>query len=376
MSTSENKESALSLLGPLARQWSMDELPRLRQSLDRLGESQLTGDQQGLVDDLSRMARGFQQLLRLGLSLSPDMEGGSFDLEAEYRQRQAALQRMAHSRGLTLRTQFDGLIAQHFQGRVDEALLVLEVLIERALHQVKEGGVDVAIRGIDSAMGYRVEFRIMDSGPGMSLKAQDDLWVQAQDWNKEPERLVLNLLKRRVEEVGGGMGVDSKEGVGSCFWFEWPLIPVEPQEEQEEGGLATREQVFIKGGGAHQFRSLSIRLEGLGYLSERLPEDPSTLLIGGAEMEDLFPPMLVIVLLKESGTAEDQLLEEMIMKFPSMRVMVVVDKGVRGDSNYYQVLGACSYLVQSLPPESMRKMLEKMLEWEQGDPLITKNDLS
>jgi|SaaInlStandDraft_1057018.scaffolds.fasta_scaffold13018_2 hypothetical protein len=376
MPLSENKDSSLALLGSLARHWCSVQLPEFRQSLDKLEESHLGGEQQALVEGLGHMARGFQQLLGLGLSLSPEADGEPVDLEKECRHRQLALQRIAQSRGLALRTQFDGLIAQRFRGRVDEALLILELLVERALLQVLEGGVDVAIRGIDSAMGYRVEFRVMDSGPGLSGEAQEALWKEPSDWSREPDRLTLFLLKRRAEEVGGGMGVDSKEGVGSCFWFEWPLSPFETNEDERGSELIAQDQIFVRGGGAHQFRSLSIRLERLGFLPERLPEDPSILLVGGVDLEEHLPPILVIALLKESGTSEDQVLEEMMENYPSMRLLVVVDRGVRGDSNYYQVLGASAYLVHSLPPEQMKQMLNRILDWERGDPLITKNDLS
>jgi len=375
MSRNEHKESTQELLAPLARHWYSEQLPEFREELERLEESSLSAEQQQRIERLAHMARGFQQLLGLSLSLAPDSNRDSYDLEKECRERQSALQRIARSRGLSLRTQFDGLISLRFQGRVDEALQVLELLVERALLQTEKGGVDIAIRGIDSAMGYRVEFRVMDTGPGMSKKTQEALWEEGEERSREPDRLTLCLLKRRAEEIGGGMGVDSKEGVGSCFWFEWPLTPVEPDDDESEQNSAVKNQVFIRGGGAHQFRSLSIRLEKLGFLPERLPEDPSALLVGGPELEELLPPMLVVALMKESGGPEDRELEELIEEHPTMRVMVIVNKGVRGDSNYYQMLGASAYLVQSLPPEEFKKMLIKILEWERGDPLITKNDL-
>ncbi len=45
--------------------------------------------------------------------------------------------------------------------------------------------------------------------------------------------MVLTLCKQLIEEMGGAIGVDSLEGVGTDFWIELPEA-AEPQAKERD----------------------------------------------------------------------------------------------------------------------------------------------
>lgn len=78
------------------------------------------------------------------------------------------------------------------------------------------------------------EFRVEDNGPGIPAEYQEKVFVifqtlQSRD-KKESTGIGLTIVKRIVEEHGGKIWIESKEGNGSKFVFTWPKILISPQQ--------------------------------------------------------------------------------------------------------------------------------------------------
>jgi PAS domain S-box-containing protein len=72
---------------------------------------------------------------------------------------------------------------------------------------------------------WRIEVR--DTGRGLDAGQRARLFqpferLNAANSNIEGAGIGLALSKRLVEAMGGGIGVDSEPGIGSCFWFTLP----------------------------------------------------------------------------------------------------------------------------------------------------------
>ncbi len=111
-----------------------------------------------------------------------------------------------------------------FYTRKLKLMQVFQNLLSNAVkYNDKENGV-VEIGCEDKGAFY--EFYVKDNGQGIS---EDDKASLFQLFHKGSNRsngdtstgVGLNLLKVLVEEQGGKIGVDTKKGKGSKFWFEW-----------------------------------------------------------------------------------------------------------------------------------------------------------
>lgn len=70
----------------------------------------------------------------------------------------------------------------------------------------------------------RVRLLFQDNGIGVPPEAKDRLFAMFQRLNKSYEGtgVGLALVKKVAERMGGQVGVESREGCGSCFWLELP----------------------------------------------------------------------------------------------------------------------------------------------------------
>jgi signal transduction histidine kinase len=99
-------------------------------------------------------------------------------------------------------------------------------LLSNANKYTPEGG-EIRIRA--AAEGSVVRITVQDHGIGMSEEEQSHLFTQFYRAESAAVRdqpgwgLGLHVTKRLVEVLGGSIGVESKPGQGSTFWFTQPV---------------------------------------------------------------------------------------------------------------------------------------------------------
>jgi len=109
---------------------------------------------------------------------------------------------------------------------------ILINLISNAIKYNKENGaVTLGSKVVNNNQFLRVE--IKDTGHGLSPLQIERLFIPferlgAEITNIEGTGIGLTLTKELVQLMGGELGVDSTEGVGSCFWFTLPLESKQP----------------------------------------------------------------------------------------------------------------------------------------------------
>jgi len=106
---------------------------------------------------------------------------------------------------------------------------VLSNLIGNAIKYHNKDGGWVEVNAQQYADNH-LKFTIRDNGPGIDPKYHDRIFrflERLDSSDAEGTGIGLAIVKKLVESSGGEIGLDSKLGEGSCFWFTWPLREVQ-----------------------------------------------------------------------------------------------------------------------------------------------------
>jgi PAS domain S-box-containing protein len=100
--------------------------------------------------------------------------------------------------------------------------VLLNLLTNAIKYNRSAGRVDVRCTAV---AGQRVRVSVEDTGPGLSVAQTAQLFEPfnrlGQESGSEPGTGIgLVICKRLIELMDGRIGVDSRVGAGSCFWFE------------------------------------------------------------------------------------------------------------------------------------------------------------
>jgi signal transduction histidine kinase/CheY-like chemotaxis protein/HPt (histidine-containing phosphotransfer) domain-containing protein len=135
----------------------------------------------------------------------------------------------AAEKGLRLETRIDPAVAQNFIGDPTRIRQVLVNLIGNAIKFTDKGAVTVAVRYAAESGGRPIlHVEVKDTGIGISDEAQKSLFQAFNQADGTITRrfggtgLGLAICKQLVQLMGGTIGLESRPGEGSTFWFTLP----------------------------------------------------------------------------------------------------------------------------------------------------------
>lgn len=200
-----------------------------------LNQTMLTGEQREYTKSIQSSGRALLSLLENILDIAK-IEAGKlsaekvdFDLHALVGQIGAMFAAPARSAGLRFSVQVSPHVPFALCG--DPTLLrqVLVNLVGNAIKFTREGS--VTLRLLPPATmeeGTQIRFEVVDTGIGISVEAQQrvfEIFTQADSTMTRRyggTGLGTTIARQMVELMGGQIGLVSREGVGSTFWFNLP----------------------------------------------------------------------------------------------------------------------------------------------------------
>ncbi|MEI6334692.1 MAG: ATP-binding protein [Methylococcaceae bacterium] len=137
-----------------------------------------------------------------------------------------------------IRTIIPPIDAQYlvYADRIRLKQVLINLLSNAIKYNSQQGTVEVQCT--ENTPGY-IRVSIKDTGAGLSPEQLTQLFqsfnrLGQESGNKEGTGIGLMVAKQLIELMGGVIGVDSRVGTGSVFWFEFPLM-IEPHPDLEAG---------------------------------------------------------------------------------------------------------------------------------------------
>ncbi|MGD1859185.1 MAG: PAS domain S-box protein [Leptolyngbyaceae cyanobacterium] len=203
-------------------------------------DSQLTHQHQEALKVINTSGKHLLELINDVLSMSKleaekvTLATAPFDLHGLLRTLQKLFQLQADEKQLALRFLIDDNVPRCITGDQGKLRQVLINLLGNALKFTQVGEVRLTVeRGQSATTGEMLRFAIADTGPGIPDEIRPSLFkpfVQAASHvpGEGGSGLGLSISQQFVQLMGSTIGVDSKAGQGSTFYFQMDLQPVPP----------------------------------------------------------------------------------------------------------------------------------------------------
>ena len=181
-----------------------------------------------------------------------DLEVIEFDLRLAIEESLDLVAERASSKGLNLACLFHADVPRNLLGDPSRLRQIVMNLTANAVKFTHSGDVVVEVTvEAQSREEAMLRIAVMDTGIGITEQARERLFQSFSQADGSTTRkyggtgLGLAICKRLVEMMGGTIGVMSRVGEGSCFWFTVNL------GKQDDGSRSADASVALFGRSSH-----------------------------------------------------------------------------------------------------------------------------
>ncbi|PZP55100.1 MAG: hypothetical protein DI586_07935, partial [Micavibrio aeruginosavorus] len=186
-----------------------------------------------------------------------ELESTSFDLNRLLKGIHILMSGHAGSKNVDLVLDLDPRLPQYVIGDPTRLRQVLLNLVNNAIKFTSRGKVTIQVKnlstaGTDSENATQIYFGIQDSGIGISAEAQKKIFQPFSQADSSINRkfggtgLGLTICKKLIEAMGSSIGINSREGEGSTFFFTLPMLTAVSDSSQPRSLAALSDTTIRK----------------------------------------------------------------------------------------------------------------------------------
>ncbi len=325
-----------------------------------------------------------------------DLEAIDFDLRLAIDESLDLVAERASSKSLNLVCLFHADVPRDLQGDPGRLRQVVMNLTANAIKFTDSGDVIVEVT-VESQSSEEAAIRVSvtDTGIGISEEACERLFQSFSQADGSTTRkyggtgLGLAICKRLVEMMGGTIGVMSRVGQGSCFWFTVKL-------RKRIAGVSHIDPATVVLAGLRVLivDEKAINQKGLEQMTRKWNMRP-TCVHSGAEALDLLSraspdsPFDLVLLDVDMGSTDGVELARGIKgraEGDRSRLVLLTSLGRRGDAKMAKEAGVAAYLTKPIRDRQLHDCLVAVMTQDQthphagaqerGHPLITRHSLA
>ncbi len=326
-------------------------------------ETPLTHEQRGFAEVIHRSAESLLTIVNDVLDFSKidadrlELENLDFDLRIALEDTVNALAYRAMERGLALSYTIEQAVPPLLRGDPGRLRQIVVNLLANALKFTFAGEVSLRVT-LDAEAEDRalLRFSVRDTGVGVApekLRTLFEPFVQADSSTTRRfggTGLGLSISRRLAELMGGRIGVESQEHVGSEFWFTAWLEKQEGENERADAGYAALHgaRVLIASDNPTNARALRALIGSwqCRHREAASAEDALTALREAVHDRDPFR-IAVVDLQSSDGAAEA--LGRAVRDDPTLNgtcMVAIASAGRRGDARRCEAAGFAAYLAR------------------------------
>ncbi len=331
--------------------------------------------------DFSKIEAGHLELERINFSLRNTVEDVAYTLAER-----------AQSKGLEIACLIHPDITSKLRGDPGRLRQILVNLVGNAIKFTHQGEIVIQAESVSETESHAVvHFSVQDTGVGIPLERQAAVFDRFTQADGSTTRkfggtgLGLTISKQLVEAMGGTIGVESRPGMGSTFWFDIEFEK-QPVEKRHTAPLTlslvnlSEARILVVDDNKTNQTVLTKNVQAMGCRVDAASS-------GAKALESLRnayragDPYHVVLLDMQMPGMDGEQTARAIKSDPAVKdvkIIILTSMGHRGDAARMESLGCSGYLLKPVKQQMLFDATLAVLgsEEEASPGLITRHVLS